>query len=55
MATWTSDELSTIGAAEEVRIAPLRRDGALRKPVIVWVVRLGDDNWGAMSSSAACR
>ncbi len=43
MATWTRDELSTIGAADEVRIASLRRDGTLRTPVIVWVVRLGDD------------
>jgi hypothetical protein len=40
---WTSDELSTIGAAEELQIAPLRQDGSLRKPVTVWVVRQGDD------------
>jgi hypothetical protein len=43
MATWTSNELSTIGTAEAVWIAPLGRDGALRKPVIVWIVRVGDD------------
>ena len=43
MNAWTSDELSRIGNAEELRIAPLRRDGTLRKPVIIWVVRLGDD------------
>src|SRR5439155_21267067 len=43
MATWTSDELNKIGGAEELRIAPLRRDGTLRNPVTIWVVRLGDD------------
>ncbi len=43
MTTWTSDELDKIGAAEELRIAPLRRDGTQRNPVTIWVVRLGDD------------
>ncbi len=43
MTVWTSEELSKIGAAEELQIASLRRDGALRKPVTIWVVRLGDD------------
>jgi hypothetical protein len=43
MATWTSDELSTIGAAEELEIASVRRDGTLRDPVTIWVVRNGDD------------
>src|SRR5437870_4267379 len=43
MATWTSDELNKIGAAEELRIAPLRRDGTPRNPVTIWVVRVGDD------------
>ncbi len=43
MTTWTSDELNKIGTAEELRIASLRHDGTLRKPVIIWVVRLGDD------------
>jgi hypothetical protein len=40
---WTSDELTTIGAADELEVASRRRDGALRKPVTVWVVRSGDD------------
>jgi hypothetical protein len=40
---WTEDELNKVGAAEELRIASLRADGALRKPVIIWVVRVGDD------------
>jgi len=43
MAPWTHDELNTIGEAEEIEIAGLRSDGTLRKPVIIWVVRLGDD------------
>ncbi len=43
MTTWTSDELNKIGNAEELEIAPLRRDGTPRKPVIIWVVRVGDD------------
>lgn len=42
MTAWTSDELKKIGTAEELRIASLRRDGTLRKPVIIWVVRSGD-------------
>lgn len=43
MASWTSDELNKIGTAEELQIASLRSDGTLRKPVIIWVIRLGDD------------
>ncbi|MGO8951385.1 MAG: DUF2255 family protein [Ktedonobacterales bacterium] len=40
---WTSDELSKIGAADELEIAPRRADCSLRKPVTIWVDRLGDD------------
>ncbi len=43
MITWTSNELNKIGKAEELQIASLRLDGTLRNPVIIWVVRLGDD------------
>ena len=43
MTVWTEDELNKVGFAEELRIASLRSDGTLRKPVIIWVVRLGDD------------
>jgi hypothetical protein len=43
MAEWTSDELDKIGAAEELDLASLRRDGTLRRPVTMWVVRDGDD------------
>jgi hypothetical protein len=40
---WTIEELNKIGTAEELQISSLRRDGTLRKPVTIWVVRLGDD------------
>ena len=43
MTAWTSDELTKIAAADELQIAPLRRDGRLRNPVTIWVVRDGDD------------
>lgn len=43
MTTWTNDELDRIGEAEELEIASVRRDGTLRKPVTIWVVRHGDD------------
>jgi hypothetical protein len=43
MTTWTSDELTKIGAADELEIAPLRRDGTLRNPTTIWVVRLGNE------------
>ena len=42
MTEWTKDELTKIGSAEELQIASLRRDGTLRKPVTIWVVRDGD-------------
>ena len=43
MTTWTSDELNRIEAAEELNLASVRRDGTLRDPVTIWVVRDGDD------------
>lgn len=43
MHKWTNDELSRIGSAEELQIASLRDDGTLRKPVTIWVVRVGDE------------
>jgi hypothetical protein len=43
MTKWTSDELNKIEKAEELEIASLRRDGTLRNPVTIWVVRLGDE------------
>lgn len=43
MNAWTSDELDRIGKAEELELASLRRDGTLRSPVTMWVVRIGDE------------
>ena len=40
---WTSEELDRIGATEELQLASVKGDGALRSPVTIWVVRLGDD------------
>jgi hypothetical protein len=43
MTTWTSDELTRIGSAAELEIAPRRRDSSLARPRTIWVVRHGDD------------
>jgi hypothetical protein len=43
MTNWTSDELTRIGSAEELEIAPRRRDGSLAPARTIWVVRHGDD------------
>ena len=43
MAAWTKEELGQIGAAEELEVAPMRRDGTLRGPRPIWIVRAGDD------------
>jgi hypothetical protein len=42
MTTWKPDDLSRVGDAEELSIAGRRRDGSLRRPVIVWAVQVGD-------------
>jgi len=41
--TWTDDELTTVGAADELQITSRRPDGTLRPWVTIWVVRAGDD------------
>lgn len=43
MTAWTEEELDKIGSAEEIRVAGLKEDDTLRKPVTIWVVRIGDD------------
>ncbi len=43
MTTWTVEELAKVEAAHELECASLRRDGTLRDPVTIWVVRAGDD------------
>lgn len=41
--TWTEDELSRVGTAEELQVSSTRQDGTLRPYVTIWVVRVGDD------------
>src|SRR5438132_13967906 len=43
MTSWTRNDLERIGAAEELLLASFKKDGTLRKPVTIWVVRVGDD------------
>jgi hypothetical protein len=42
MTTWTSDE-SSLGSRRRISWSSPRCDGTLRKPVTIWVVRVGDD------------
>jgi hypothetical protein len=43
MSEWTNDELAKIGGTDELQLASARADGTLRKPVTIWMVRVGDD------------
>jgi hypothetical protein len=43
MTAWTDEQLADIGGADELRIAPRRRDGTLQPSRIIWVVRHVDD------------
>jgi hypothetical protein len=43
MTGWRREELDRIDAADELEIASLGRDGALRQTTTIWVVRLDDD------------
>ena len=43
MTGWTSNDLERIGAADELQLASFKKDGTQRKPVTIWVVRVGDD------------
>ena len=42
MGAWPEEDVQRIAAAEELRIAPRRADGTLRRWVTIWVVRVGD-------------
>ena len=53
MTPWTSEERERIAAADELEIAPQRRDGTLRGPVPIWVVRAGDDLLSASPTAPA--
>ncbi|SDO33627.1 hypothetical protein SAMN04515671_0603 [Nakamurella panacisegetis] len=43
MTTWTTEDLTRIGDAEELQIASHRPDGTLRAYVTIWVVRADDE------------
>ncbi|HEX6557046.1 MAG TPA: DUF2255 family protein [Ktedonobacteraceae bacterium] len=43
MTNWTRNDLERIGAADELQLATFKKDGTLRKPVVIWVVRVGDE------------
>jgi len=43
MTTWTADELTSIGRADELQVSSFRSDGTLRPYVTIWTVRAGDD------------
>ena len=43
MASFTPEELTAIGDAEELRISSQRGDGTFRPYVTIWAVRVGDE------------
>lgn len=43
MSTWTSDDLRSVGDADELRVASTRPDGSVRPSTIIWHVRVDDD------------
>jgi hypothetical protein len=43
MPAWPTTDVDTIGAADEIDIAPDRRDGTTGRFVTIWAVRVGDD------------
>jgi hypothetical protein len=43
MTTWTTDELTTFGPADEIDVAPRRPDGTTRRATTIWIVRVGED------------
>lgn len=43
MSAWTAEQLDAVGTADELRVASLRPNGALRDPVTIWVVRHDDE------------
>lgn len=43
MTGWSPDELERIASADELKVAPTRRDGTLRPATPIWVVRVGDE------------
>jgi hypothetical protein len=43
MTAWSVEELARIGAARELQISPRRPDGSLRRPLPIWLARIGDE------------
>ncbi len=41
LTAWTDEELAALAGANELTVAPLRNDGTVQGPRIVWVVRRG--------------
>lgn len=42
MTEFSADQLDAIGRAEQLEVITLRADGRPRRPVAIWVVRVGD-------------
>ncbi len=42
MSSWSQDDLDRLGAAGEVEVSSVRRDGSLSRTRTVWIVRVGD-------------
>jgi hypothetical protein len=55
MTSWSGDELAGIGGADELQLTALRADAGARKPVTIWVVRVGEElyvrSWRGASAS----
>jgi hypothetical protein len=43
MTGWTHNDLERIGTAVHLQLATFKKDGTLRKPLTIWVVRVGDE------------
>jgi hypothetical protein len=43
MSGWTHNDLERLGAVEELQLATFKKNGTFRKPIILGVVRVGDD------------
>lgn len=42
MTGWNGEQLEKIASADELKIVTHKRDGTLRRPIPIWVVRHGD-------------
>ena len=43
MGSWNDEDLADMAESSELRIAPMRGDGTLQRPRIIWVIRLDGD------------